>query len=142
MAHQSGYTGSVAFGTASATNYAPNVSTGMKVTSWSVDQRTKSFQAYAKSEDFVTTFGTASEWIATVEFLVQDGALATDLEIHDASNVAKTVTTAEFKLNINANDFLTGSGVVTRLQFNDPLDGPVTATCEISGNGALAATVA
>lgn len=136
MAHRSGYGGSVSFTSPeSATEYAPNLTTAMKVVSWSVDQRNKSFQAYAKSEDFVVTFGTAGEWVATIEFLVQDTVNADALEVRGAGATPKILTT--FSLRMDANDRVTGSGVLTKLQINDPLDGPVTATCEVAGDGIL-----
>lgn len=137
MAHRSGYGGSVNFTSPeSSTEYAPNTTTAMKVLAWSCDQRTKNFQAYAKSEDFVVTFGTVSEWIATIEFLVQDTANTDALEVRMASATPKILTS--FSLRMDTSDRLAGSGILTRLQVNDPLDGPVTATCEVAGNGMLA----
>ncbi len=132
----SGYTGSLTWtGTESDVIFAP-ATTDVKLQSWSIRQTTDEFGVSVKGDSWETTFGTASEWSATATYLLQDTIVAAGLsvEIRGASSGPKTfngtfVTTT--------GESYTGIGFVTGMTTEDPLDGPVTVTVELEGDGKL-----
>ncbi len=130
MAHQSGYGGSIAVTQASSdVDCLEN-----DLEDWTVEQSTQGAEAYAKGEEYATTFATVSEWSATAVVLLQ-----TD-ETDDTLKAEGQEYTFTFK--VNANDNLAGTGIVTGMAPVSPLDGPARLTVQITGTGALVHTAA
>lgn len=142
MSHMSGYGGTLTLGTAAATEFGP-VSTGVSpdigIQRWVVIAETDTFEAYSKGESFVTTFNTGTRWRATIEALMESTMAAANLDIRLDEQIAKTMGdgTDHVKFFTQADNYLLGKGFVTAVDFDDPLDGPVTATIEMEGDGAL-----
>jgi len=128
MAHQSGYGGSIA-----VTNAGSDVDClENDLEDWTVDQSTQGGEAYAKGEQYATTFATVSEWSATAVVLLQTDETTDTLKAEGQSYT--------FTFVINANDSLAGTGLVTGIAPVSPLDGPARCTIQITGNGALVHT--
>lgn len=132
MAHQSGYGGSVVFGTGDAFS-----AIAVAVEAWSVNQNTELIEARAKGEGWKTKFAGASEWDGQITCLHQDDA-TNGLLVASATGASRTFT--DLLLKINAADYLTGSGFVSTVAIDDPVDGPAKVTYGLTGNGALAET--
>lgn len=142
MAHISGFTGAIAFGGASSdTNFNPAASS-LTVQSWGLTQNTDTHEAYAKNESWATTFYAGSSWTGTATFLAEDALAANnmDFEIRAAGEVGKAFTSIQFEF-VSGADYFTGSGIVTGMTMDNPLDGPVTVTVNFTGDGSLTATV-
>lgn len=141
MAHQGGYGGTITLGVAADAEFGPT-STEIALQRWDVVAETDTFGAYAKSDAFETTFNTGTRWRATIEALMETGAAATKLDIRKAATAAKAMTAVKFHAQSGAgtDNYLTGSGFVTSVDFDDPLDGPVLATFEMEGDGGLTFT--
>ena len=165
MAHQSGFGGKITFTTVTGAQEAlsvhppytvdvdgniplvkstQGVETQGTVQTWSLNQNTDNFEAYAKKDVWVTTFATASEWDADVTVLVPEGLSGAAAQASMQPGSVVDVT-----LKINASDNFRGLGFISAVDFDDPLDGPVTARLKIIGTSnavgaglALAATVA
>ena len=135
MAHLSGYSGRI-----TKTVGPAFITTGVE--SWTVNQETVMHEAYAKGtvagSDYKTKFATVNRWYASATVLVQD-------EVVTATLLAQgTAVTVRFIFVGTDGDtigdrYYAGSGYITSLSTDEPLDGPVRATVEIRGNGALTA---
>lgn len=132
MAHQSGYGGSVVFGTGDA---PAAIAVGLEA--WSVNQNTEIIEARAKGDGWKTKFAGASEWDGQITCLIADDA-ADGLLVASAAGDLRTFT--DLLLKVNAADYLTGSGFISTVAIENPVDGPAKATYGLTGNGALAQT--
>jgi len=138
MAHVSGYDGTISYTAAADAIFGPTDGTTVELESWTLRQTTDTFSAFAKGEAHKTKFATASDWTATVTFLIQDGLVSTELDIRKAATAPKQVTSLQ--LHTTTQDFFAGEGYVSSIEIDDPLDGPVRVTCEIEGNSAIVST--
>ena len=135
MAHLSGYDGTIAFGSsASDTVFEPDQTNSVKLQSWVVRQRTDTFRVKAKGDIVYKKFATVSGWSAECVFLIQDGLVATELDIKVVTG-AKIATAVVF--TTATNDTYTGTGITSSIDIDDPLDGPAVVTVGITGNGEL-----
>lgn len=126
MAHLSGFDGSV---------IGDLVGTGelaLKIEAFDVDDDADVIEARAKTDAGYTRFLGARKWSGTIEFLVQDDAIAASLE------AGQTITDIEFVLKASATALsLKGSGFLSNVKTSSPIDGPVKGTATIVGNGVL-----
>ena len=137
MAHLSGYTGTLTYtGSAAAELFAPT-DTSVKLQSWSVTQTTDTHEAIAKQDVGVTTFPMASRWVGTATYLQQSTAITGELAIREAASTGKTIAVSFLT---DAGDSYDGTGFVTSIATDCPLDGPDTVTVEFTGNGILTQT--
>lgn len=138
MAHLSGYTGNISFtGAASDTIFSPTLGTDLEIQAWSIRQTTDEFGVSSKSEAWEVTFGTASEWTATATFLLEDSIVAPfDVEIR-GSGTTDAEKTFDATFITTTGEKYAGVGIVANIVTDDPLDGPVTVTVELEGNGEL-----
>jgi hypothetical protein len=139
----SGYTGNIAFsGTASDTVFNPTIDTDFSLESWSIRQVTDEFGVSAKGDAWETTFGTASEWSATVVFLLEDTIAANadagfDIEIRGGAGTAVKDFDAATTFITTTGETYTGGGIVTSIETDAPQDGPIRVTVGLEGNGKL-----
>lgn len=110
--------------------------TNIALESWVVRQRTEEIQAFAKGDAWKTKFGTASEWSATIVFLLQEAFPAASEGLTNA-----TVDPAEFINKSGTTDQAwVGVGFISSFEVENPIDGPDKVTAEITGTGALVPT--
>lgn len=140
--HISGYTGAIAFGGGSSdVKFDPDVAAGgtdYALESWEVTQEQGNFEAYAKAQEWVTTFPTVARWRATASFLLQSGVTAESLEIRNATSVSKAVSVIFTPVT---GDTLSGAGSLDSLAFSSEKEGPAMVTVGMIGTGALVAAV-
>lgn len=142
MAHVSGYVGTITFtGTMGDDVWkGGNSLSALKVTEWSINMTSGSFEAAAKSDPWVTTFTIGAEWTSTCTFLFQDSWGTNDSE---ALVRAATFTIKKAQIAfVSSGDSWTaqtanGYAIVKNMKVNDPLDAPVTMTVELEGEGPL-----
>jgi len=137
MAHVSGYEGSLVLGTAGDTEFGPSATT-VKVESWTIRQTVDSFTAMAKGDAWKTKFMTAADWTATCTFLLQTTMVSTELDIRKDTTAPKAMTALDFVTATG--DKFEGTGWVSRVEIDDPVDGPAKVTVEIEGDGPLTST--
>lgn len=147
MPHQSGFGGKILFttGVSNALSVHPAYTvdadgniplvksiqggeTQGTVQAWTLNQNTDNFEAYAKSDIWVTTFATASEWDADVTVLVP-----AELTGAAAQASMQPGSVVDITLLMNVNDKFRGKGFISAIDFDDPLDGPVTARIKVIG---------
>ena len=139
MAHLSGYTGSLTYSTPASNVLFSPTDASVILQSWTVTQTTDTHEAIAKGDIGVTTFPMASRWTGTATYLQQDTVAAAndgDLAIREDST-GKAIAVS---FVTDTGDSYDGTGFVTSISTDDPLDGPVTVTVEFTGNGILAQT--
>lgn len=108
------------------------------IPSWSIDLGADMLDATVLGDDWKKVLPGLKEWSASVD---GNWNVASDANgqkaIQDAYLNASPLA---LKFYVNSTNYYSGSGYVTGLSIEDPVDGEVSFGIEIQGNGALSYT--
>lgn len=131
MAHNSGYLGLITF-----TSGDPGWN--LAITRWSLHHEIRTHEVTEMGDTVRARITGLGDWRARVDFLVPVAAGSGAFDSGDA-------VTVRFIINGTPSvpvDYFTGTGIVESYDTESPLDGPISSTCIIVGNGALTWTQA
>jgi len=134
MAHQSGYGGSI-------TITGGHAAVAVAVQEWSVRTTNQISEGYAKQESWKTKWPGPCEWQARVACLVQTD-VSDGLEVQTwSAHVASAISALALKMSATKSLVAT-TALITNVEVEDPLDGPVRQVITLDGDAAITPTFA